>query len=264
LRFVVCNSIDLLRPEVALEGSRYSGEWNVEVRRYAITELSEHVGKFLSSPIVGEVARRAGGGCEYRVTSPSASLRSAPPPRWGRKNSYSGVSQLSPGKQLSWIHLAGGGYVGMAHDTICRNGMAREDGVREFQERIDLRCGKRDIAEFVSGIDEFDSDRAAVHIALAGPPRNSGVPRAPAFVDVAIDTAIAIDRVMRRYFRFGIAQPVERLFGRAHARVVQDEHIDCRARRPRVMIGRGTLDEMQVHRFAAYSAPTRRSRMILS
>ncbi len=48
--------------------------------------------------------------------------------------------------------------------------MAREDGVREFDERIDLRFGKRDVAEFVPGIDEFDSDRAAVHVPLAGPP----------------------------------------------------------------------------------------------
>ena len=125
--------------------------------------------------------------------------------------------------------------------------MSLHDVAGEIEQRADLRLGKRFIAEFVARIDELDADRTAVDVALTRPIRDSRMPGAAFFRHVAIDAAVAIDRVMGGDFRLRIAEPRHRLFRRFHAGVVQHQHVDRHALGAFIVVGRAAFDDPGRH-----------------
>jgi hypothetical protein len=112
-----------------------------------------------------------------------------------------------------------------------------------------LRFRERAIAELVSGVDQFDADRAAIDVALALPGADSRMPGAALFGNQAVGGPLLVDHVMRADLGLGIAQPGQRRLGTLHARVMQHEHIDGAALGTRIVIGRGAVDRIgQTHR----------------
>ena len=130
----------------------------------------------------------------------------------------------------------------MREHAVGRDGVPGDDVLRQRDQRRHLRLGEGAVAEFVPGIDQLDADRAAVHIGVAGPVAFARVPGAALFSDVAVDRAVLVDGVMRTDLGLGIAEPLERGFGRLHAGIVQQQDIDRRVCRPGVVVRRRSFD----------------------
>ena len=83
------------------------------------------------------------------------------------------------------------------------------------------------------------------------------MPRPHAFGDQPEDGAVLIDHEMRRHFGGGIAHAGERIIGAFHPGIMQDDHIDLRARGPRSEIGRRAIDHagLATTEYTASTAP---------
>ncbi len=109
-------------------------------------------------------------------------------------------------------------------------------------ERRHLRLGERAVAELVARIDDLDADRARVDIGLAAPGRDTGMPGTPLLGHQAEDPAILLHHVVSADPGRCVAQAIERRRAGRHAGVMEDQHVDRRAIRPRVVVGRKPLD----------------------
>src|SRR5277367_1185187 len=171
---------------MALKRRDYFFEWHVDIGRHAITIET----------------KRPRDGCGIDVGGAARVCRKRP-------DADPEIRQLRPGKELARIFLSRRRHIGMAEHTRGRNGMALRDVAGEIEQRRDLRFGKWHIAKLVARIDDLDADRAPIDVALAGPIGDARMPRAELFVHMAIDAAVAIDRVVSRDFRLRIAETRE-------------------------------------------------------
>ena len=103
--------------------------------------------------------------------------------------------------------------------------MAVENPARQIDERADLRGRERHIAEFMTGIDDLDADGARIHVALAGPPGDAGVPGSHIFGYEAVDYALFVDDIMRADLRCWVAKALDGGFGGGHGGVVEDQYL---------------------------------------
>ncbi len=111
---------------------------------------------------------------------------------------------------------------------------------------VDLGVRERAVAEFVAGIDDLDADRDGIHIGLALPIGDPGMPGAALLRHQAIDAAILLDQVVAGDARrIGVGQAGQGLGPGGHAGIVQDDDV----RRPGALVEvrRRGVDEAEAH-----------------
>ncbi len=91
-------------------------------------------------------------------------------------------------------------------------------------------------------VDDLDADRSGVAVAVALPERDPRVPGAALLGDQSEDATVLLDQIVGRHLGLRIAQALQRLLARAHAGVVQHQHV--RRRAPDVEVGRRRLDQL--------------------
>src|SRR5712691_2734025 len=115
------------------------------------------------------------GGPQHYPDAAAAAVRRRPVGR--RPQADPGAGEARPVEQLAWVGFAVRRDVGMPDDPVGWDAVTRQDVPAQKLDRRHLRLGKRPVAPFVAGIDDFDADRDDVEIGLALPARDSGVKR---------------------------------------------------------------------------------------
>src|SRR5687767_2261704 len=77
--------------------------------------------------------------------------------------------EIRPWEALAWILLAAGRDVRMCENPLPRDRPAADDVPAERRHRGDLRGRKRGKPAVVSGIGDFDADRAGIDVAVLAP-----------------------------------------------------------------------------------------------
>ena len=116
------------------------------------------------------------------------------------------LGEAGPGEERPGVDLAVGRDVGMPDELDA--GMARGEVAAERENGAHLSLGER-VGR--PGVDDLDADRDAVHVVLAAPRADAGVPRALVLGDEAVDAAVAVHHVVRAHLAGGVAEDVERL-----------------------------------------------------
>ena len=145
--------------------------------------------------------------------------------------------QRGPVKRLTGVYFAARRNIAMTENILRRNGVPRRHLLQELNERCHLRFGEsRHRAVFMSVMVKLNADRGRVHIRLAAPERDTGVPCARALIDQLENMPVAANEIMRRDFGRRIAQPRQRRFAIGHIGIMQNNVADGAS--PIVEIGR--------------------------
>ncbi len=158
-----------------------------------------------------------------------------------RPKADTGGRQRTPWKEMPGVLLARGRDVGMRKHVARRNIMARQNIAAKGNHTRNLLFGEGNIAERMTGILNFDTDRMGVEVGHAAPVRLPRVPCAFVFIDHLYHAAIKVNEVVRTDFFFGVAQPLPRCFRIRQVGVMQHQHARRDIGRTVVEIGRGGL-----------------------
>src|SRR6185312_11562477 len=130
------------------------------------------------------------------------------------------LGQSFPLEQFAGVLLPVGGHVAMSDEIARRNRVPGEDVEAEVAQRGDLEDAEFVVAEFVTGIDQLDSNRAAIQSVPTAPGRDPGVPGALLLRNQPPDAAIFLDDVVRGDWLAGrrgwVAQALDRFLGGPH------------------------------------------------
>ena len=145
--------------------------------------------------------------------------------------------QRGPVKRLTRVYFAARRNIAMAENILRRNGVPRRHLLQEFNERRHLRFRESvHFAVFMPVMVKLNADRGGVHICLALPKRNTGMPSARRLIDQLENMPVAANEIMRRDFGRRVAQPRQRRLAIGHIGIMQNYVADGAS--PIVEIGR--------------------------
>src|SRR5271154_5864785 len=142
-------------------------------------------------------------GADRRALLRRAIERAADDWRGRRPVADAGRRQMPPREFLAGIALARRGDVGMGEDALGPDSPPRCDVAAERGDGVDLAGRKSRQAAVMAGIDDFDADRGRIHVGLAAPGGDAGMPGALVLRDELRDVAAFPDKVMRGDFGGG-------------------------------------------------------------
>ncbi len=207
-------AVGALGPEVQLEGARNDAR-----------ALIEHPVRLDAVAVGAQQRLRLGDGRRVvlrdHVRTPGAERRRLYPV------ADAFLREPAPVELLARIDLAPWRDVGVGEDALRPDAAALSDVAAERRDGLHLLQRKVGIAAVVAGVVDLDADRGRVDVALAGPVRGARVPGALRLRHHLRDDAGLVDDVVGRDLALGPRQPVDRLFGRYHAGVVQHHEVRC-------------------------------------
>lgn len=133
--------------------------------------------------------------------------------------------QPCPRKALAGIDLANGCYIGVTEHPFRRYGPALAAIATQFNDRIDLRIGELWQAARVACIGDLDADGERVDIVFLAPDTLARMPGTTRFGHELQHPAVFMDEIVAGDLAFRPTEPVEGAIGRAHAGIVQQDHI---------------------------------------
>src|SRR5216684_2799058 len=154
------DAVDLLRAEMALEGSHGVASGAIEIT----------AGGDVIAVARQQRLRLFDGGIGFAERENRS--------RWVDRSGLhpqadAGIGKRLPGKFFAGIALARGRNVGMGKHALGRNPVAGENAAAERRPRRDLPFRKGGIAMIMAGIGDLDADRARIDVAL---PAHDDVP----------------------------------------------------------------------------------------
>lgn len=137
-----------------------------------------------------------------------------------------GIGQQLPRKLLARVLLAGRRDVGMRQHPLGQDfRVTAEDRLRQRDHGRDLLQRELVVAEFMTGVHDFDADGSRVDVRLARPGRHAGVPGALVLRHALHDAAVLEHDVVRRDLALGRGQALERGVAGLHARIMKKKNI---------------------------------------
>ena len=145
--------------------------------------------------------------------------------------------QPIPRKFLARIDLSHRRDVGMAKDALRCDPPPHRDIAAERDDRRNLCLRKIRQAAGMPGIGDLDADGERIDIHFACPETLAGMPGAARLRHELQHAPVLMYEIMAGDLAFVATQPVERAIRRAHAGIMEKDHVRQAAIRPLAMIG---------------------------
>ncbi len=113
-------------------------------------------------------------------------------------------------------------------------------GAKRRRHGLDLRLGKGAITMFMPGIDDLDADRGGIHVPLALPAADAGMPGPPRLGHQLQHAPVLEDEIVAGHLRQRVAQLLQRERERRilHAGIMQNQTVGQATILPLAVVGR--------------------------